>query len=44
MQKIIQTILSIYDLIRLSLIKPKDHLRNKEHLIIGEKINLDERI
>ena len=41
--KIIQTILSIFDLIRLSLIKPKDHLRNKEHLIISEEINLDER-
>ena len=31
--KIIQTILSISDFIRLSLIKSKDHLRDKEHLI-----------
>jgi len=41
--KIIQTILSIYDLIILSLIKPRDHLRNKEHEIINEEINLNER-
>ena len=42
--KITQTILSIFDLIRLSLIKPRDHLRTKEHLIISEEINLNERI
>ena len=42
--KIIQTILSISDLIRLSLIKPEDHLRVKEHIIINEKINLNERV
>ena len=41
--KMIQTILSIYDLIRLSLIKTQDHLRNKEHQIINEEINLNER-
>ena len=41
--KIIQTILSIYDLIRLSLIKTQDHLRNEEHQIIKEEINLNER-
>ena len=41
--KMIQTILSIYDLIRLSLIKNKDHLRNEEHQIINEEINLNER-
>jgi 15-cis-phytoene synthase len=41
--KLIQTILSIIDLIRLSLIKPGDHLRDKEHLIINENINLNER-
>ena len=41
--KIIQTILSIYDLIRLLLIKPQDHLRDKEHQIINEEINLNER-
>ena len=42
--KIFQTILSISDFIRLSLIKPKDHLRDKEHLVINEEINLNERI
>jgi len=42
--KIVQTILSIFDLIRLSLIKPGDHLRVEEHMIINEKINLNERV
>ena len=42
--KIIQTFLSIYDLIKLSLVKPDEHLRNKEHQMINEEINLYERI
>ena len=42
--KIIQTILSLYDLIRLSLIKTQDHLRDREHEIINEEINLNERL
>ena len=42
--KIIQTILSIFDFIRLSLIKSEDHLGDKEHLLINEEINLNERI
>ena len=42
--KIIQTILSISDLIKLSLIKPKDHLRAEEHMMINEEINLNERV
>ena len=42
--KIIQTFLSIYDLIILSLVKPGEHLRNKEHQMINEEINLYERI
>ena len=42
-EKTTQTILSIYDLIKLSLIKTEDHLRYKEHQIINEKINLNER-
>ena len=42
--KTFQTILSVSDLIRLSLIKSQDHLRDKEHLIINEEINLNERI
>ena len=42
--KIIQTFLSLFDLIRLSLIKNKDHFMYKEHHIINEEIDLDERI
>tara|TARA_B100000686_G_scaffold185347_1_gene192183 strand:- start:288 stop:1139 length:852 start_codon:yes stop_codon:yes gene_type:complete len=42
--KIIQTIVSLYDLIKLSLIKTGDHLRYKEHQIINEEINLNERL
>jgi len=42
--KIIQTFLSLYDLIRLLLIKNEDHLRYKEHQIINEEINLNERL
>ena len=42
--KIIQTFLSVYDLIKLSFIKSNYHLRDKEHLIINEEINLNERI
>ena len=41
--KIIQTILSVYDLLRLLLINQKDHIRDKEHQIINEEINLNER-
>jgi len=42
--KIIQTLLSIFDFIKLTLIKSEDHLRDKEHLLINEEINLNERI
>ena len=41
--KILQTILSIFDLVKLSLIKKHNHLRDKEHKLISEEINLDER-
>ena len=41
--KIKQTILSIFDFIKLSLTKSEDHLRVKEHLIINEEIDLSER-
>ncbi len=41
--KIIQTLLSFFDLVRLSLIKDKDHLRYKEHQLINEEIDLNER-
>ena len=42
--KIIQTLLSFFDLVRLSLIKDKDHLRYKEHQLINEEIDLNERL
>jgi len=42
--KIIQTILSIYDLVKLSLIKPGNHHREHEHQIINEEININERL
>ena len=41
--KIFQTILSIYDLLKLSLIKKQYHLRDKEHGLIKEEISLNER-
>jgi len=41
--KIIQTILSMYDLAKLSLIKPGNHLTEQEHQIINEEININER-
>ena len=42
--KIIQTFLSFLDLVRLSLIKDKDHHRYKEHQLINEEIDLNERL
>ena len=42
--KIIQTILSIFDLINLSLINSKENFRNKELEFINEEININERI
>ena len=42
--KIIQTILALFDLVRLSLIKDTVHLRYKEHRLINEEIDLDERL
>ena len=41
--KIFQTLLSIFDLLKLSLIKKHNHLRDKEHELISEEINLNER-
>ena len=41
--KVFQTILSIYDLLKLSLIKKHYHLRDKEHELINEEISLNER-
>ena len=42
-EKIFQTIMSLYDLTRLSLINSEDHLRYKEHLIINKEIDLNAR-
>ena len=43
MSKIFQTFLSIYDFINLLIIKSNEHSRDKEHLIINEEIDLNER-
>tara|TARA_B100000965_G_scaffold381321_1_gene378654 strand:+ start:16 stop:864 length:849 start_codon:yes stop_codon:yes gene_type:complete len=42
--KIFQTILSFFDLIKLFLTNSEVHLREKEHMLINEDINLNERI
>ena len=42
--KIYQTILSIFDLIMLFLIKQKSDYMSNEHFLISEKIDLNERI
>ena len=43
-EKIFQTIFSIFDLITLILTKQKSSYMNNEHFLISEEINLDERI
>ena len=43
-EKILETFLSIFDLIKLSLSYKKDDLINYNHDYINEEINLDERI
>ena len=43
-EKIIQTFLSIFDLIKLSLISKNDDNINHDHNLINEEINLNERI
>ena len=43
-EKIFQTIFSIFDLITLLLTKQKSSYMNNEHFLIREEINLDERI
>ena len=43
-EKVIQTILSISDLVKISFTKVENHKLKKEYGIIMEKINLDERI
>ena len=43
-EKIYQTFLSLFDLVLLFLKDVESHQRIKEHEIISEEINLDERI
>ena len=43
-EKIYQTILSIFDLILIYLRELEPHQRAKEHVIISQEIDLDERI
>ena len=43
-EKIIETFLSIFDLIKLSIISKKDDNINHDHNLIKEEINLNERI
>jgi len=42
--KIIQTILSLYDLIKVYFVNHKENLKKNEHLMINEEIDLNERI
>jgi 15-cis-phytoene synthase len=44
LEKIIETFLSFFDLIKLLLINKNDDYTQHDHLLINEKINLDERI
>ena len=43
-EKIYQTVISIFDLILVHLKKIESHQRAKEHAIISQEVNLDERI
>ena len=43
-EKLIQTVLSLYDLYKLSLTNLENHQMEKEHFLIKSEINLDERI
>ncbi len=43
-EKGLETFLSIFDLIRLSFMKERDHQIQHDHILIKEEINLDERI
>ena len=44
LEKVLETILSIYDLIILSLLNKNDDQIEHDHLLINKEINLDERI
>jgi len=42
--KIVETFLSLYDLLRLFFVSSKEHLKQDEYKILNKEINLDERI
>ena len=42
--KILETLLSFYDFIKLFFVNSKIHLKENEHSIISKEINLNERI
>ena len=44
LKKIIETFLSVFDLIKLLLINKNDDYIQHDHLLISEELNLDERI
>ncbi len=44
LEKVFETLLSILDLIRLSLTYKKDDQIKHDHILINEEINLNERI
>ena len=44
LEKVIETFLSVFDLIKLILIDKNDDLIEHDHLLINEELNLDERI
>ena len=44
LEKIIETFLSFFDLIKLLLINKNDDYIQHDHLLISEELNLDERI
>ena len=44
LEKIIETFLSVFDLIKLLLINKNDDYIQHDHLLINEELNLDERI
>ena len=44
LEKVIETFLSVFDLIKLLLINKNDDYIQHDHLLIGEELNLDERI
>ena len=44
MEKVLETFLSIFDLIKLSFSHKKDDQIQHDHNLINEEINLDERI